>query len=102
MMNKNMLKQAQQLQQKLMEEQQKLETETVTGSSGGGAIQITINGKYQVTEIKIDPEAIDPENVDMLEDLITTGFNEAIEKIQQLSASRLNSLTGGFKLPGIS
>ena len=52
-------------------------------SSGGGAIQITINGKYQVTEISIDPETIDPENVDMLEDLITTGFNEAIEKIQQ-------------------
>ncbi len=102
MMNKNMIKQAQQLQQKLMEEQQKLESETVTGSSGGGAIQITINGKYQVTEISIDPETIDPENVDMLEDLITTGFNEAIEKIQQLSASRLNSLTGGFQLPGIS
>tara|TARA_B000000441_G_C21343069_1_gene123739 strand:+ start:83 stop:388 length:306 start_codon:yes stop_codon:yes gene_type:complete len=101
-MNKNMLKQAQQLQQKLMEEQQKLESETVTGSSGGGAITITINGKYQVTEIKIDPETIDPENADMLEDLITTGFNEAIEKIQQLRASRLNSLTGGLKLPGIS
>ncbi len=97
-----MLKQAQQLQQKLMEEQQKLESETVTGSSGGGAITITINGKYQVTEIKIDPETIDPENADMLEDLITTGFNEAIEKIQQLRASRLNSLTGGLKLPGIS
>ena len=97
-----MLKQAQQLQQKLMEEQQKLESETVTGSSGGGAITITINGKYQVTEIKIDPETIDPENADMLEDLITTGFNEAIEKIQQLSDSRLNSLTGGLKLPGIS
>ena len=63
-----MLKQAQQLQQKLMEEQQKLESETVTGSSGGGAITITINGKYQVTEIKIDPETIDPENADMLED----------------------------------
>ena len=52
--------------------------------------------------MKIDPEAIDAENVEMLEDLITAGFNEAIEKIQQLSSSRLSSLTGGFKLPGIS
>lgn len=101
-MNKNMLKQAQQLQQKLLEEQQKLESESVVGTSGGGAIQITVNGKYQVTEVKIDPEAIDAENVEMLEDLITAGFNEAIEKIQQLSSSRLSSLTGGFKLPGIS
>jgi DNA-binding YbaB/EbfC family protein len=101
-MNKNMLKQAQQLQQKLLEEQQKLESESVIGTSGGGAIQITVNGKYQVTEVKIDPEAIDAENVEMLEDLITAGFNEAIEKIQQLSSSRLSSLTGGFKLPGIS
>jgi len=101
-MNKNMLKQAQQLQQKLLEEQQKLESESVIGTSGGGAIQITVNGKYQVTEVKIDPEAIDAENAEMLEDLITAGFNEAIEKIQQLSSSRLSSLTGGFKLPGIS
>tara|TARA_B110000263_G_C15279808_1_gene497779 strand:+ start:716 stop:1021 length:306 start_codon:yes stop_codon:yes gene_type:complete len=101
-MNKNMLKQAQQLQQKLLEEQQKLESESVVGTSGGGAIQITVNGKYQVTEVKIDPEAIDAENVEMLEDLITAGFNEAIEKIQQLSSSRLSSLTGGFKLPGVS
>jgi DNA-binding YbaB/EbfC family protein len=79
-MNKNMLKQAQQLQQKLLEEQQKLESESVIGTSGGGAIQITVNGKYQVTEVKIDPEAIDAENVEMLEDLITAVLMKRLKK----------------------
>lgn len=101
MMNKNMLRQAQKLQAALAQAQEKLGDETVEASSGGGAVTITITGQQKVRSVKISPDAVDPEDVELLEDLVTSAINEAIEKSQALAQSRLGALTGGLNIPGL-
>ena len=100
-MNKNLLRQAQQLQQRLAQAQEALEKETVEGSAGGGVVTVTVTGKQKVQSIKIDPAAVDPEDVTMLEDLVLAAVNEAMDKAQELSAQRLGAITGGMKIPGL-
>ena len=100
-MNKNMLRQAQQLQQRLAQAQETLEEETVEGSAGGGVVTVTVTGKQKVLSIKIDPAAVDPEDVSMLEDLVLAAVNEAMDKAQELAAQRLGAITGGMKIPGL-
>lgn len=100
-MNKNFLRQAQELQAKLAKAQEELGEMTTEVSSGGGAIKVVIDGHQKVRSITISPEVIDPDDVEMLEDTILAAVNEAIAKSQELAANRLNSLTGGMKLPGM-
>ena len=100
-MNKNFLRQAQELQTKLAKAQEELGEMTTEVSSGGGAIKVVIDGHQKVRSITISPEVIDPDDVEMLEDMVLAGINEAIAKSQELAASHLNSLTGGMKLPGM-
>jgi DNA-binding YbaB/EbfC family protein len=100
-MNKNFLRQAQELQAKLAKAQEELGEMTTEVSSGGGAIKVVIDGHQKVRSISISPEVIDPEDVEMLEDMVLAAVNEAIAKSQELAASRLNSLTGGMKIPGM-
>ncbi|MEJ2739223.1 MAG: YbaB/EbfC family nucleoid-associated protein, partial [Dehalococcoidia bacterium] len=100
-MNKNIIKQAQELQAKLAKAQEQLGEMTTEVSSGGGAITVVIDGHQNVRSITISPEVIDPEDVEMLEDMVLAAMNEAITKSQELAANHLNSLTGGMKLPGI-
>ncbi len=89
------------LQQKMEETQASLATEMVEASAGGGAVTVTVNGQQQVQAIKISPEVIGAGEVEMLQDLIVAAVNEAIEKSQQLAASKMGAITGGLGLPGL-
>ena len=100
-MNKNMLRQAQQLQQRLARVQEELEQETVEVTAGGGAITVVVNGKQKLQSVKIDPAAVDPQDVGMLEDLVLAAVNEAMDKAQELAAQRMSAVTGGMKIPGL-
>jgi DNA-binding YbaB/EbfC family protein len=101
MMNKAILRQAQQLQAKLAKAQEELEKATVQASSGGGAVTVVVNGQQKIISIKISPEAVDPKDVSMLEDLVMAAINEGLEKSKDLAASRLGAITGGLKIPGM-
>ena len=101
MMNKNMMKQAQQLQKQMMQLQEEIESSILEYSAGGGAVKVTITGKMVVQSITIDPDAINSEDVEMLEDLIQSAVNGAIEKSQELASSKMGALTGGLNLPGL-
>ena len=95
----NMIKQDQDLQKKMAEAQEKVETLEAEGISGGGIVKITINGKNNVTSVNIDETAIDKNEKEILEDLIVAAFNDARDKIQRKIADEMSSLTGGIKLP---
>ena len=91
-----MLKQIQQLQEDMAKTQESLADETVSVTAGGGAIEVTITGQQRLTAVKIDPEVVDPDDVEMLQDLIVAAVNEAIERSQTMAADQLKSLTGGL------
>ena len=101
-MNKFMMQQAQKLQEKLAKAQEELANVTVEASSGGGAVTVTMNGQQQIQSVKISPEVVNPEDVEMLEDLILTAVSEAIAKSQEAAAGQLGGLTGGLKIPGLT
>ena len=101
-MNKFMLRQAQELQAKLAKAQQELADITVEASSGGGAVKVTINGQMKIQSVKISPEAINPDDVELLEDLVLTAVTEALAKSQELAAQRLGKITGGLNIPGLT
>ncbi len=101
-MNRNMIRQAQQLQQRLMQAQEALEQETVEATSGGGVVTVTATGKQKVLSIRIDQAAVDPDDVAMLEDLVLAAVNEAMEKAQELASQRLGAITGGMNIPGLT
>jgi DNA-binding YbaB/EbfC family protein len=94
-----MLQKVQQLQEEMIKTQESLADETVSVTAGGGAIEITITGQQRLTAVKIDPDVVDPEDVEMLQDLIVAAVNEAIERSQTMAADRLSALTGGLGLP---
>ncbi len=100
-MNKFM-RQAQELQAKLAKAQEELSSATVEASSGGGAVKVTINGQQKIQSVKILPDVINPDDVELLEDLVLTAVSEAIAKSQELAAERLGGLTGGLKIPGLT
>lgn len=100
-MNNNLLRQAQQLQAKLVKAQQELAETTTEVSTGGGAIKIVIDGKQQIRSVTISPEVITAGDTEMLQDLIMTGVNEAINKSQEMASERLGKLTGGLNIPGL-
>ena len=92
----NLIKQAQKMQREMEETQKALEDEQVSASSGGGAVEVVVSGKREVISVKIDPEAADPEDVEMLEDLIMAAVNEALRKMDELSQERMAKVTGGI------
>jgi DNA-binding YbaB/EbfC family protein len=94
-----MLQQVQKLQEEMVKAQEALADETVSVTAGGGAIEVTITGQQRLMAVKMDPEIVDPEDVEMLQDLIVAAVNEAIEQSQALAAERLGALTGGLGLP---
>ena len=98
----NLMKQAQQMQQKMMKLQEEIAKKTLDVSVGGGMVTVTVNGKSEVLRIKIEPQVVDPEDVEMLEDLIVAGVNEALRKAQEMMAEEMSKLTGGLKIPGLS
>jgi DNA-binding YbaB/EbfC family protein len=96
----DMLKQAQQMSRELGKIQHDLKERVVEGTAGGGVVKVLMNGQQEVLSIKIDPEAVDPEDVDMLEDLITAGVNAAIQKSKALAQKEMGKVTGGMLPPG--
>jgi DNA-binding YbaB/EbfC family protein len=96
-----LMRQMQQMQERLAKIQEGLATETVEGSAGGGAVNVTMTGQQKVQAVKIDPAVLDPDDVDMLQDLMVAAFNEAQAKAQQLAESRLGGLAAGMKIPGL-
>ena len=94
----NLMKQAQRMQRQMEEAAKELETKEITKSAGGGVVEVTVTGAKEITKIKIDPEAVDPEDVETLEDLIMAATNEALRAIDELSQSSMSNYTGGFGL----
>ncbi len=101
-MNRKMMRQAQQLQQRMAKLEQELETETVEASAGGGMVTVVVTGKLAVQSVTIDPEVVSPEDVDMLEDLVLAAVNEGLGKAQQLAAQKMSAITGGLNIPGLT
>jgi len=100
-MNK-FVRQAQELQAKLAKAQQELGNLTLEASSGGGAVTVTIDGQQNIQSVKISPDVVDPEDVEMLEDLVLTAVREAIAKSKETAANQLGGLTGGLNIPGLT
>lgn len=92
----NLMKQAQRMQRQMEENQKALEAAEFTAAAGGGAVEVTVTGKKEVTKIKLDPEAVDPDDVEMLEDVIMAAVNEALRKADEASSASMAKLTGGL------
>ena len=95
-----LMKQAQQMQTKMAEIQAQLEMVEMTGMSGGGMVQITLNGKGDLKKIKIDKSVLDPNDSEVVEDLVVAAFNDARQKVQAHTEAEMHKLTGGLNLPG--
>ncbi len=100
-MNRKMLRQAQQLQQRMMRVQEELESATVETTAGGGVVKAVVTGKLKLESIEIDPEVVTPDDVGMLQDLVLAAVNDGLEKAQEMAASRMSELTGGLNIPGL-
>lgn len=98
-MNMNMIKQAQKMQQDMMRMQQELEEKTYEASAGGGVVTAVVTGKRELKSLEIDPDAVDPEDVEMLQDLIVAAVNEAMRAAESDAANTMQKLTGGLGLP---
>ena len=101
-MNKFIMRQAQELQSKLAKAQEELANITLEASSGGGAVKVTINGQQKIQSVKISPEVINTDDVELLEDLVLAAVSEAIAKSQEVAAEHLGKLTGGLNIPGLT
>jgi nucleoid-associated protein EbfC len=96
-----MMKQAQQLQSKMLKLQEELAEKTVETSSGGGMVKVVASGKQQLVSIQIEQEVVDPDDVEMLQDLILAAVNDALTKSQEMVSGEMNKLTGGMNIPGL-
>ena len=96
-----MMKQAQKMQQELLRIQEEQETKTYTASAGGGMVSATVNGKHEVVAISINPEAVDPDDVEMLQDMVIAAVNEAMRTADAEAAQNMSRLTGGMNLGGL-
>lgn len=99
--NMDMMKQMQKMQKELARAQEELGNETVEATAGGGAVTVVMTGHQKVVSVKIAPEAVDINDLSLLEDLITAAMNEAIDKVQELVTKRMSAVTGGLKIPGL-
>jgi len=97
----NMMKQVHKMQQDMAKLQAELEERTVESSAGGGAVNVVATGKKELKEIKIKPAAVDPDDVEMLEDLIIAAVNEALRKAEQMVSEEMAKITGGLNIPGL-
>jgi DNA-binding YbaB/EbfC family protein len=96
-----MMKQAQQLQSKMLKLQEELAERTVETSSGGGMVKVVANGKQQLVSIQIEQEVVDPDDVEMLQDLVLAAVNDALNKAQEMASEEMSKLTGGMNIPGL-
>ena len=92
----NLMKQAQRMQRQMEETQKELEGKEITTTAGGGAVEVTMNGKKEILKVKLSPEVVDPDDIEMLEDLIMAATNEAIRQIEEMSEESMSKITGGL------
>jgi len=97
----NMMKQAQKLQAKMVKLQEELSEKTIETAAGGGMIKVVANGKQQIVSIRIEKEVVDPQDVEMLQDLILAAVNDALAKSQEMVSGEMSKLTGGLNIPGL-
>ncbi len=95
-----LLKQAQKMQQRMMKEQEEIQRREFEGSAGGGVVRIRLNGDFELLEVRIDPAVVDPEDVEMLQDLVLAAVNDGVRKVKDATQERLSALTGGLEIPG--
>ncbi|MBA3358739.1 MAG: YbaB/EbfC family nucleoid-associated protein [Thermoleophilaceae bacterium] len=95
-----MMRQVQQMQAEMEKAQESLKHETVEASAGGGMVTVKVSGELEVLELRIDPEAVDPEDVELLQDMVQAAVNEAVRSAQELAANKLGAVTGGLGGPG--
>lgn len=96
-----MMKQAQQLQKKMMKTQAELAKKTIEASAGGGMVKVVANGGQKIESIVVEKEVVDPEDIEMLQDLLLAAVNDALNKSQEMVSSEMNKLTGGLNIPGL-
>lgn len=96
----NLMKQAQRMQRQMEENQKNLEESEFKATAGGGAVEVTVSGKREITDIRLEEEVVDPEDVEMLQDLIMAAVNEALRKVDAAYESNMSKMTGGMNLPG--
>lgn len=92
----NLMKQAQRMQKQMEEQQKEMEEKEFTASAGGGAVEVTVTGKREVTAVKLQEEVVDPEDIEMLQDLIVAAVNEALRKVEEETTANMSKLTGGM------
>ena len=92
----NLMKQAQKMQKQMEETTKELEEKEVTAAAGGGAVEVTVTGKKEIKSVKLDPEVVDPDDIEMLEDLIVAATNEALRKMEEISQAEMAKITGGL------
>ena len=97
----NIMKQAKKMQEKMASIQAELEGKTVEATAGGGMVTVVVNGKFELLSLKVDKEVVNPEDVDMLQDLIMAAVNEGIRKAQEMATAEMSKITGGFNIPGL-
>ncbi|MCL6584569.1 MAG: YbaB/EbfC family nucleoid-associated protein [bacterium] len=95
-----MMKQAQEIQAKVLKAQKEVESQTVEAEAGGGMVKVVANGRQRIVEIKIDPEVVNPDDIEMLQDLVTAAVNKAMDNAQEMVAQAINKVTGNLKIPG--
>ena len=96
-----LLKQAQKMQTDMQKMQEELESKEIETSVGGGAVKVKVNGKKEVLDIQIKPEVVDPDDIEMLQDLVLSAVNEALRSVDDMQSSQMNKLTGGMNIPGL-
>jgi nucleoid-associated protein EbfC len=98
----NMMKQVQQMQAKMEKMQAEMAEKEVEGTAGGGMVKVLINGKNEVLSVTIDPEVVDKEDVEMLQDLVAAAINQAYQKVQEMQSEMMSGITGGMNIPGMN
>ena len=98
----NMMKQAQKLQAKMMKLQEEMAEKTVESTAGGGMVKVVANGRQQIVSIQIEKEVVDPDDVEMLQDLILAAVNDALTNSQEMMTAEMSKLTGGMNIPGLT
>lgn len=96
------MKMLQQMQNRIQKMQQDLEETTVEGTAGGGAVRVTVNGLRAVKSVKIDPDAVDPQDIEMLEDMVLAAIQEAMKSAEDLASQKMGAITGGINIPGLT
>ena len=98
----NIMKQAKKMQERMCQLQQELETKTIEAQAGGGMVRVVVNGKFEIVSLKIEKDVVNPEDIEMLQDLVSAAVKEGIRKAQEMAAQEMAKITGGLNIPGMN